>query len=79
MQWHLPRLLLGAALIAPQCDWAASSNDYAGPCQNESTAPGSPQIISVDVRTRPTDARVINLPAPGSFSSGYRACKPNSS
>ena len=70
MQRHLPRLLLGAALIAPQCGWAASSNDYAGPCQNESTAPGSPQFISVDIRTRPADARVINLPAPGRFRLG---------
>jgi hypothetical protein len=60
MQRHLPRLLLGAALIAPQCGWAAS-NDYAGPWQNESTAPGSPQFISVNIRTKPTDARIINL------------------
>jgi hypothetical protein len=49
----------------PQAGWAASSTDYAGPCANEATAPGAPQYISVDVRTRPTDARIINLPAPG--------------
>jgi hypothetical protein len=65
MSRHILGLLLSAALITPQTGWAASSKDYAGPCANESTAPGTPQFISVDVRTRPTDARVINLTAPG--------------
>ena len=65
MRRHLLGLLLSAALAAPQAGWAASSKDYAGPCANESTAAGTPQFLSVDVRTRPTDARVINLTAPG--------------
>ena len=70
MQRHLFGLLLSAALTAPQPGWAASSNDYAGPCANESTAAGSPQFLSVDVRTKPTDARIINLTAPGRFRLG---------
>ena len=64
MQRQLFGLLLSAALAAPQPVWAASSKDYAGPCANEATAPGSPQFLSVDVRTRPTDSRTINLTAP---------------
>ena len=63
-------LLLSAALAAPQPVWAASSRDYAGPCANEATAPGSPQFLSVDVRTRPTDSRIINLTAPGRLQAG---------
>ena len=51
MQRHVLGLLLSAALAAPQPVWAASSKDYAGPCANEATAPGSPQFLSVDVRT----------------------------
>ena len=70
MRRHLLRWLLGTALVAPQLGWAASSNDYAGPCRSESTAPGSPQFLSVDVRTKPTDARTINLAAPGRFRFG---------
>jgi hypothetical protein len=70
MRRQLHCLLLTAALVAPQAGWAASSRDYAGPCANETTAAGTPQFISVDVRTRPTDARVINLTAPGRFRLG---------
>jgi hypothetical protein len=68
MRRHLQCLLLSAALTGGagvSAAVAASSKDYAGPCANESTAAGTPQFISVDVRTRPTDARVINLTAPG--------------
>jgi hypothetical protein len=65
MQRNLLGLLLSAALTVPQPGWAASSKDYAGPCANEATAPGTPQFISVDVRTKPTDERIINLTAPG--------------
>jgi hypothetical protein len=70
MRRHLFCLLLGTAFVAPQPGWAASSSDYAGPCQSESTAAGSPRFLSVDVRTKPTDARIINLTAPGRFRLG---------
>ena len=63
-------LLLSAALAAPEPVWAASSRDYAGPCANETKAPGTPQYLVVDVRTRPTDERIINLPAPGRLKMG---------
>ena len=49
---------------------AATSTDYPGPCQNEVTAPGTPAFLSVDIRTKPFDARIINLAAPGRFRLG---------
>ena len=68
MRRQLHCLLLSVALTGgagASAAVAASSTDYPGPCANESTAPGTPQFISVDIRTKPTDARVINLAAPG--------------
>jgi hypothetical protein len=68
MRRQLHCLLLSVALsggAGMSAAMAASSSDYPGPCANESTAPGTPQFISVDIRTKPTDARVINLAAPG--------------
>jgi hypothetical protein len=67
MRRELHCLLLSAALTAGgvSAATAASSRDYAGPCANESTVPGTPQYLSVDVRTKPTDTRIINLAAPG--------------
>jgi hypothetical protein len=68
MRRQLHCLLLSVALTGGagvSAAAAASSKDYAGPCANESTAPGTPQFISVDVRTKPTDERIINLTAPG--------------
>jgi hypothetical protein len=66
MRRHRLCLLLGADLGAPQRGWAASSNVYAGPCGNESTAPRT-QAFTVAVNTKLTDAHIINSTAPGPF------------
>jgi hypothetical protein len=78
MRRHRLCLLLGAALGAPQPDWAASSNDYAGPCGNESTVPGT-QAFTVVVNTKPTDAHIINSTAPGRLEWRYPASPPSAS
>ena len=68
MRRHLLGLLLSAALTVPQPGWAASSKDYAGPCANESTAPGTPQFLVVEdtnINGRPVDVDWQDGPGPG--------------
>ncbi|SET25457.1 hypothetical protein [Stigmatella erecta] len=49
---------------------AASSNDYPGPCQSETTVPGMPQYLSSDYHGRNPDTRVVYLPDTGRFRLG---------
>jgi len=44
---------------------AASSSDYPGPCQGETTVPGTPQYLSSDYHGRNPDTRVIMMPDQG--------------
>ena len=49
---------------------AASSWDYPGPCQAETTVPGTPQYLSSDYHGRNPDTRVIFMPDIGRFRLG---------
>jgi hypothetical protein len=49
---------------------AASSWDYPGPCQAETTVPGTPQYLSSDYHGRNPDTRVIFMPDTGRFRLG---------
>ncbi|MDC0709626.1 hypothetical protein POL68_14235 [Stigmatella sp. ncwal1] len=49
---------------------AASSTDYPGPCQAETTVPGMPQYLSADYHGHNPDTRVVYMPDTGRFRLG---------
>ncbi|WP_233261536.1 hypothetical protein [Vitiosangium sp. GDMCC 1.1324] len=53
------------ALLGGSASQAASSRDYPGPCQGETTVPGTPVYLASDYHRTNPDTRVISMPDVG--------------
>ncbi|WP_146209764.1 hypothetical protein [Vitiosangium sp. GDMCC 1.1324] len=68
---ELTRVALSVlALLGGSASQAASSRDYPGPCQGETTVPGTPVYLASDYHRTNPDTRVISMPDVGRLRPG---------